>query len=84
MSDLRKATHRNRPKGTEFGAAMTFSWAINKNAVQIRWSGKAAPKEAVEFVKRVGWDAKQMKLISQDSARWALSNITFGVETVRR
>jgi hypothetical protein len=52
------------PKGTEFRAVMTFTWAINKNAVQIRWSGKAAEKEAVQFVELVGWNAKQDKLIS--------------------
>jgi hypothetical protein len=52
------------PKGTEFRAVMTISWAINKSAVQIRWSGKAAGKEAVQFVELVGWDAKQNRLIS--------------------
>jgi hypothetical protein len=53
------------PKGTEFGAIVTFTWAINKNALQIQWVGKAAHKDSVQFVELVGWDRKQKKLVSQ-------------------
>ncbi len=53
------------PQGTDFCANMTFTWAIGRNAVQIRWSGKAAGKEAIEFVELIGWDAKQNKIVSQ-------------------
>lgn len=53
------------PKGTEFSAVITYTWAINKNALQIRWVGKAAQKKPVQFVELIGWDAKQKKLVSQ-------------------
>ena len=53
------------PKGTEFGAVVTFTWAINKNALQIQLVAKATHKESVQFVELVGWDRKQKKLVSQ-------------------
>lgn len=52
------------PKGTEFIAVMTYTWAIDRNALQIRWSGKSAEKKPVHFVELVGWDRKQKKLVS--------------------
>ncbi len=53
------------PKGTEITSFVTYTWAINKNALQIRWVGKAAKKKPVHFVELIGWDAKQEKLVSQ-------------------
>ncbi|MHB8952092.1 MAG: hypothetical protein ACYC4U_03875 [Pirellulaceae bacterium] len=53
------------PKGSEFGAVMTYAWAVNKSALQIHWVAKAARKESVQFVELIGWDAAQMKLVSQ-------------------
>jgi len=53
------------PKGTEFSSVITYTWAINKNALQIRWVGKAANKKPVQFIELIGWDAKQKKVVSQ-------------------
>ncbi|NLY02885.1 MAG: hypothetical protein GXY83_43090 [Rhodopirellula sp.] len=53
------------PKGTEIIAVMTYTWAINKNALQIHWAGKSVDKKPVQFVELIGWDGKQKKLASQ-------------------
>jgi hypothetical protein len=53
------------PKGTEFIAVMTYTWAINKNALRIQWVGKSADRKPVQFVELIGWDGKQKKLVSQ-------------------
>ncbi len=52
------------PKGTEVGMVLTYTWAINKNALQIQWVGKADKKKGGQFVELVGWDSKQKKLVS--------------------
>ena len=53
------------PKGTEFIAVATYTWAINKNALQIRWVAKSSDHKPVQFVELIGWDGKQKKLVSQ-------------------
>lgn len=35
------------PKGTEFLAVISYSWAIDRSALQIQWSGKSSKKKAV-------------------------------------
>jgi hypothetical protein len=53
------------PKGTEIGIVVTYTWAINKNALQIQLVAKATHKESAQFVELVGWDPQQKKLVSQ-------------------
>jgi len=52
------------PKGTEFIAIGTYTWAINRNALRIEWVAKSADRKPVQFVELIGWDAKQTKLVS--------------------
>ena len=52
-------------KGTEFLAVILYSWAIDRNALQIQWSGKSSKKKAVRFVELIGWDGEQKKVVSQ-------------------
>jgi hypothetical protein len=53
------------PKGTEIGIVVTYTWAIDKNALQIQLVAKAAHKKSAQFVELVGWDPQQKKLVSQ-------------------
>lgn len=53
------------PKGTECVASISYSWAIDRNALQIQWAGKACEKKAVRFVELIGWDGEQKKVVSQ-------------------
>ena len=53
------------PKGTEVIAVITYTWAMNKNALRIQWVGKSAGRKPVQFVELVGWDGKQKELVSQ-------------------
>lgn len=56
------------PKGTEFLAVITYTWAIDKNALQIQWVGKSPQKKPVRFVELIGWDGEQKKMVSQGFA----------------
>lgn len=53
------------PKGTEIAIVVTYTWAINRNALQIQLVAKVAHKKSLQFVELVGWDPQQQKLVSQ-------------------
>lgn len=53
------------PKGTEFIAVMTYTWAIDKNALEVQWVGKSSQNKPVRFIELIGWDQEQKKLVSQ-------------------